>query len=217
MLSPVAALVPVAHTLRRHTIVASTEAPVVTTEAPVNTKPKVKKIKGSKDGLPGIAMKRSYVINRLDRATKDNFMSTVYCPEVEEYVRSKGKVAFPNLQKRIANKAKALGIAVKPDFAKQKWSGPALWLKGQAAEAIKTAMAAKNVAAIEAAVAATATLQGVQFVKIKNDAKGKPLKVQPVTACSALIADAKALVETIKKEEAAAAATAAAAAAPVAA
>lgn len=145
-------------------------------------------------------MNREYVVKRIKQATKENFESTVYCSAVEEYVRSRGIPLFPKLRKRISEKAKVLGIAVRPDFAKKPWSGPALWLKGQAAEEIKAAMASRDIAALEAAINKANNLEGVKFVKIELDAKGKVKKEQKVTACSKLLADAKALVEVLKKE-----------------
>lgn len=142
-------------------------------------------------------MRRSYVINRIERSTKETFASTVLVPEVDEYVKSRGPVLYPKLKSKILNKAKALGIEVPAKFGTKPWTGPALWVKGAAAEAIKSAMAANDLAALEAAIAATDNLEGVQFVKKKLDAKGKPIKMDP-TACSKLLDEAKAAVAALK-------------------
>lgn len=153
------------------------------------------------------------LIRAIKRSTAESMAGIISNKEFEGYVKSRGDKSHPKLMKKITNKATAFGVAIPTKWGCQPWKGPALWEKGKAAEALKAAMAAKDGVALAAAIAATDKLEGVKFVKIKLDAKGKPTKEQPKTACSELLAEAKALGVTLEAEVAAKAKAAADAAA----
>lgn len=137
------------------------------------------------------------LVRAIKRSTKETMPDLFNNKAYEGYVKSRGDKSHPKLMKRLNNKAAAFGVEVPAKWGARPWTGPALWEKGKAAEALKAAMAAKDATALAAAIEATVNLEGVNFVKVAMDAKGKPLSVQPTTACSQLLAEAKAFAETL--------------------
>lgn len=137
------------------------------------------------------------LVRAIKRSTKETMPDLLNNKAFEGYVKSRGDKSHPKLMKSLNNKAAAFGVEVPAKWGARPWTGPALWEKGKAAEALKAAMAAKDATALAAAIEATDNLEGVDFVKVAMDAKGKPLSEQPTTACSQLLEEAKALAETL--------------------
>jgi hypothetical protein len=152
------------------------------------------------------------VKRKVAKSTKETFEAEVYnSKEIEDFVRARGTASYPKLKKLIHNKAKELGVAKKEKFASKPYTGPPLWLKGAAAEALKAAIAkGDDVAALESAVEGAETLEGIAFVKegeespLLNEAKELIEKLQSAAA-EEPAAEAEAAEEPAAAEEEAAA------------